>query len=141
MGVAAAVCVGACAAGGRRGHECARPGVWARPGPAPEARNELLRATGDAVWRGDLGAAHAALTRLADREQDLADSALDFWSELLALLRCEPLERMPRVGREDRVLRDPWDALRRLVQIERVRLAAERRRRPASPVASAAGQR
>ncbi len=132
--VAVAVCVGGCAAGGRQGTSGPAWRVGA-DGPAPEARNELLRATGDAVWRGDLGAAHAALTRLADREQALPDSALDFWSELLALLRCEPLVRLPRVGREDRVLRDPWDALRRLVQIERVRLA---RRVSAGPAPSIA---
>jgi len=48
--------------------------------PVPETRDELLVATGDAVWRGDLTAAHATLTRLADRERGMADSALDFWS-------------------------------------------------------------
>ena len=93
--------------------------------PTTETRDELLLATGDAVWRGDLTAAHATLTRLADRERGKADSALDFWSELLALLRCEPLAKVPRADRSDPALSDPWDGLRRLAQIERVRLARE----------------
>jgi len=95
--------------------------------PVAETRDELLLATGDAVWRGDLTAAHATLTRLADRERGMADTALDFWSELLALLRCEPLARVPRPGSSDRALSDPWDALRRLAEIERVRLVREPR--------------
>ncbi|HXU01253.1 MAG TPA: hypothetical protein VN903_09690 [Polyangia bacterium] len=97
--------------------------------PVAETRDELLVATGDAVWRGDLNTAHAALTRLADRERGVPDSALDFWSELLALLRCEPLTRIPRNSSSgaDRGLSDPWDGLRRLAQIERVRLAREGR--------------
>jgi hypothetical protein len=131
---ALAVAVGGCAAGGHGGGSGQAPWVGAG-GPAPETRDELLVATGDAVWRGDLGAAHAALTRLADREHGLPDTALDFWSELLALLRCEPLARTPRVARDDRPLRDPWDALRRLVQIERVRLG---RRSGAGTAAQAA---
>jgi hypothetical protein len=90
-----------------------------------ETRDELLVATGDAVWRGDLAAANASLTRLADRERGRADSALDYWSEMLALLRCEPLVRIPRSSMNDRPLTDPWDGLRRLAQIERVRLARE----------------
>ena len=93
--------------------------------PTAETRDELLVATGDAVWRGDLATAHAMLTRLADRERAVADSALDFWSEMLALLRCEPLKRIPRTGPQDRELSDPWDGLRRLAQIERVRLGRE----------------
>jgi len=93
--------------------------------PVPETRDELLVATGDAVWRGDLTAAHATLTRLADRERGMADSALDFWSELLALLRCEPLASVPRPIRHNQSLSDPWDGLRRLAQIERVRLLRE----------------
>ncbi len=92
---------------------------------ASASRDELLVATGDAVWRGDLWSAQVALTALADRERGRADPALDFWSELLALLRCEPLARVPRVGGGDPSLRDPWEQLRRLVQIERVRLARE----------------
>ncbi len=90
--------------------------------PAATSRDGLLAATGDAVWRGDLAAAEVALTALADRERGRADTALDFWSELLALLRCEPLARVPRVDRVDVPLGDPWERLRRLVQIERVRL-------------------
>jgi hypothetical protein len=93
--------------------------------PTTETRDELLIATGDAVWRGDLATANATLTRLADREHGMTDSALDFWSELLALLRCEPLLRVPKAGRADLELTDPWDDLRRLAQIERVRLSRE----------------
>jgi hypothetical protein len=90
---------------------------------APASRDTLLAATGDAVWRGDLAAAEVALTALADRERGRPDTALDFWSELLALLRCEPLGQVPRVDRRAAPLGDPWERLRRLVQIERVRLA------------------
>jgi hypothetical protein len=100
-----------------------------------ETRDELLIATGDAVWRGDLGTAHAMLTRLADRERAVADTALDFWSEMLALLRCEPLKKIPRTGPHDRELSDPWDGLRRLAQIERVRLGRDGR----APLAAAGG--
>jgi len=102
-----------------------------------ETRDELLVATGDAVWRGDLTAAHATLTRLADRERGVPDSALDFWAELLALLRCEPLPRIPRTGPGDQPLTDPWDGLRRLAQIERVRLAREGR--PPAPAPAGGG--
>jgi hypothetical protein len=90
--------------------------------PVARSRDGLLAATSDAVWRGDLAAAEVALTALADRERGRADTALDFWSEMLALLRCEPLARVPRVDRVDIPLGDPWERLRRLVQIERVRL-------------------
>jgi hypothetical protein len=86
------------------------------------------------VWRGDLAAAHATLTRLADRERGKPDSALDYWSEMLALLRCEPLTRVPRSHPNDRALSDPWDGLRRLAQIERVRLAREGRTAAATSV-------
>ena len=99
-----------------------------------ETRDELLMATGDAVWRGDLAAAHATLTRLADRERGKADSALDFWSEMLALLRCEPLAKIPRSNVHDQPLTDPWDGLRRLAQIERIRLARDGRPAANSPV-------
>jgi hypothetical protein len=112
------------AAAGNCGHGRNGPLIGAGA-PATETRDELLVATGDAVWRGDLTAAHATLTRLADRERGKADSALDFWSELLALLRCEPLAKVPRANRNDPALSDPWDGLRRLAQIERVRLARE----------------
>ncbi|HEY7370958.1 MAG TPA: hypothetical protein VIF57_02185, partial [Polyangia bacterium] len=107
------------------GHGPSRGPVLGAGAPVPETRDELLVATGDAVWRGDLAAAHATLTRLADREHGMADSALDYWSELLALLRCEPLAHVPRTSGHDRALSDPWDGLRRLAQIERVRLARE----------------
>ena len=91
--------------------------------PAAVSRERLLTETGEAVWHGDLAKAEVALTALADRERDKPDSALDFWSEMLALLRCEPLARVPQVSPADLPLRDPWEQLRRLVQIERVRLA------------------
>ena len=102
--------------------------------PVAETRDELLVATGEAVWHGDLAAAHATLTRLADRERGKPDSALDFWSEMLALLRCEPLDRIPRSNVHDRPLSDPWDGLRRLAQIERIRLAREGKPAASSPV-------
>jgi len=104
--------------------------------PVPETRDELLVATGEAVWRGDLEAAHATLTRLADRERGVADPALDFWSELLALLRCEPLAQVPKAARHDRGSSDPWDGLRRLAQIERVRLTREPRSPATRPIAA-----
>lgn len=91
----------------------------------PLSRDELLADAGAAIWRGDLATAEVALTALADCEHGRTDGALDFWSELLALLRCEPLARVPQVGRADPPLADPWDRLRRLVQIERVRLGRE----------------
>ena len=91
--------------------------------PAAVSRERLLTETGEAVWRGDLATAEVALTALADRERGQPDSALDFWSEMLALLRCEPLARVPRVSPAGLPLRDPWMQLRRLVQIERVRLS------------------
>jgi hypothetical protein len=89
----------------------------------PPSREVLLDRTADAMARGDLTDAGDALTALADRERGRADPALDFWSELLALARCEPLVHVPRVAATDPPLRDPWERLRRLVQIERVRLA------------------
>ena len=104
--------------------------------PALETRDELLVATGDAVWRGDLTTAHVALTRLADREAGRPDTALDFWSELLALLRCEPLAAIPAAQAMRKPLRDPWDHLRRLVQIERMRLGARRETRGAGAAAA-----
>ena len=115
---------GAACAGHAKGHLAAppRPG-WAREVPAAASRERLLTETGEAVWRGDLATAEVALTALADRERGRPDSALDFWSEMLALLRCEPLARVPQVSPADLPLRDPWEQLRRLVQIERVRLS------------------
>jgi hypothetical protein len=112
---AAALAPASCA--GRGGF----PAVGARA-PALATREQLLTATGDAVWRGDLQAADAALTQLGDRERGMPDAALDFWSELVALLRCEPLRQSPQPVRG---LADPWQRLRRLVQIERVRLTRQ----------------
>ncbi len=109
-------------AGHARGQLAAPPWVGARV-PAAALRERLLDEAGEAVWRGDLAAAEVALTALADRERGRPDSALDFWSEMLALLRCEPLGRVPQVYRGDPPLSDPWEQLRRLVQIERVRLS------------------
>lgn len=121
---------------------CAGPATGGRAGvthlvgatvSSPPSREALLSATGDAVWRGDLAAAEVALTALADRERGRPDPALDFWSELLALLRCEPLGQVPRVDRRDGPLGDPWDRLRRLVQIERVRLGRAQPEPPKAP--------
>ncbi len=42
---------------------------------------------------------------------------------MLALARCEPLARVPRLAASDPPLTDGWERLRRLVEIERVRLA------------------
>jgi hypothetical protein len=111
--VAAATVLASCAGAG------GAPVVGARA-PTPATRDQLLTATGDAVWRGDLQTADAALTQLGDRELGMPDTALDFWSELIALLRCEPLRQTPQPVRG---LVDPWQRLRRLVQIERVRLS------------------
>jgi hypothetical protein len=98
--------------------------------PAPISRDQLLVAAGAAVWRGDLWAAQEALTALSERERGKPDSALDFWSELLALLRCEPLARVPTFKKGEAPLADPWERLRRLAQIERVRLAREQPEAP-----------
>ena len=121
---------GGCGAHAKRG--AAVPWVGATV-QAPASRDRLLSATGEAVWRGDLAAAEVALTALADRERGRPDTALDFWSELLALLRCEPLGHIPRVGSHEGALGDPWERLRRLVQIERVRLS---RAQPEPPKAA-----
>lgn len=88
--------------------------------PAPEAPGQLLERASAAIWRGDPRAAEAALAEAAERAAGRHDPALDFWSELFALLRCDPLRDLPRP------LRGPanaWEELRRLVQIERVRLS------------------
>ena len=115
---------GAACAGHANGHLAAPPAPWVGAQvPAVVSRERLLTETGEAVWRGDLATAEVALTALADRERGQPDSALDFWSEMLALLRCEPLARVPRVSPAALPLRDPWVQLRRLVQIERVRLS------------------
>ena len=138
LAVAAALALLASGAGcslhAKVGARAAAPWVGATVS-APTSRDGLLTATGAAVWRGDLAGAEVALTALADRERGRPDTALDFWSELLALLRCEPLARAPRVGRSDPPLADPWEQLRRLVQIERVRLG---RARPEPPKAARA---
>ncbi len=111
-------------AGQARGPLSAPPGLWVGAQvPAAVSRERLLTETGEAVWRGDLAMAEVALTALADRERGQPDSALDFWSEMLALLRCEPLAHVPQVSPAALPLRDPWVQLRRLVQIERVRLS------------------
>jgi hypothetical protein len=114
---------GACA-GQEKGHLAAPPAPWVGAQvPAAVSREHLLTETGEAVWHGDLATAEVALTALADRERGQPDSALDFWSEMLALLRCEPLARVPKFSPAALPLRDPWVQLRRLVQIERVRLS------------------
>jgi hypothetical protein len=115
--------VAACA-GQARGHLAGPPAPWVGAQvPAAVSRERPLTQTGEAVWHGDLVTAEVALTALADRERGQPDSALDFWSEMLALLRCEPLARVPQVSPAGLPLRDPWVQLRRLVQIERVRLS------------------
>ena len=115
---------GAACAGHASGRLAAPPAPWVGAQvPAAVSRERLLTETGEAVWRGDLVTAEVALTALADRERGQPDSALDFWSEMLALLRCEPLARVPKVSPAALPLRDPWVQLRRLVQIERVRLS------------------
>ena len=124
LGLAIGFASGAGCAGQARGPLSAPPLLWVGAQvPAAVSRERLLTETGEAVWRGDLATAEVALTALADREHGQPDSALDFWSEMLALLRCEPLARVPRVSPAALPLRDPWVQLRRLVQIERVRLS------------------
>jgi hypothetical protein len=125
----AAVLLASCA--GSTGRLAAPPARWVgASAQAPISRDQRLVATGEAVWRGDLWAAQAELTALSEAERGKRDPALDFWSDLLALLRCEPLARVPQFDRGDAPLGDPWNRLRRLVQIERVRLARERPEAP-----------
>jgi tetratricopeptide (TPR) repeat protein len=92
-------------------------------GPAPvqppRPRADWLDDGAAAIWARHLGQAQRALLEVADREVRHNDPALDYWSELLALLRCEPLRGSPR---SSRTLAEPWDQLRRIVQIERLRL-------------------
>jgi len=124
LGLALGVASGAACEGHANGRLAAPPAPWVGAQvPAAVSRERLLTETGEAVWRGDLVTAEVALTALADRERGQPDSALDFWSEMLALLRCEPLARVPKVSPAALPLRDPWMQLRRLVQIERVRLS------------------
>ena len=125
----AALLLASCA--GSAGRPSGAPARWVGAAvPAPISRDQLLVAAGAAVWRGDLWAAQTALTALSERERGKPDPALDFWSELLALLRCEPLARVPIFKKGEAPLADPWERLRRLVQIERVRLAREQPEAP-----------
>jgi hypothetical protein len=125
----AALLLASCA--GTAGRPSGPPARWVGAAvPAPISRDQLLVAAGAAVWRGDLWAAQEALTALSERERGKPDSALDFWSELLALLRCEPLARVPTFKKGEAPLADPWERLRRLAQIERVRLAREQPEAP-----------
>jgi len=112
LALAVAVAVSGCAS-------AARGPIAAASAPAPVSRETLLDRTAAAIWRGDLDAAHDALGALADRRRGDLDPALDFWAEVIALLRCEPLGRIPGPAR---ALGDPWDQLRRLAQIERARM-------------------
>ncbi len=89
------------------------------PVPPARPRAEWLEAGAAAIWSRHLGEAQRALLEVADREVRRNDPALDYWSELVALLRCEPMRPAPHASR---TLRDPWDQLRRIVQIERLRL-------------------
>jgi hypothetical protein len=124
IGLLALLASGTGCAGHEKGHLAAPPAPWVGAlVPEAASRERLLDEAGEAVWRGDLVAAEVALTALADRERGKPDSALDFWSEMLALLRCEPLARVPHIDRGAPPLSDPWEQLRRLVQIERVRLS------------------
>ena len=134
IGLLALLASGTGCAGQAKGPLAGPPAPWVGAlVPAAASRERLLDEAGEGVWRGDLAAAEVALTALADRERGKPDSALDFWSEMLALLRCEPLGRVPQIGRGAPPLRDPWEQLRRLVQIERVRLS---RARPEPPKAA-----
>ncbi len=111
-----ATCCGALACG-----HGAAPHLGARIPPEP-AREALLTEAAGGITTGRLAPAGVALTVLADRERGRRDPELDFWSELLALSRCEPLEHAPQINAGDAPLADPWERLRRLVQIERLRL-------------------
>ncbi|HET6146932.1 MAG TPA: hypothetical protein VFH68_05330 [Polyangia bacterium] len=94
-------------------------------------RAEWLDEGAAAIWAGHLGRAERALLEVADREVRAVDPALDFWSELIALLRCVPARAAPRPSRN---LTDAWDQLRRIVQVERLRTA------PADEAGPAPGQ-
>ncbi|HXU62539.1 MAG TPA: hypothetical protein VN962_12600, partial [Polyangia bacterium] len=91
--------------------------------PPEDTREALLGHAAVAMNDGHFAEAGVTLTVLGARERRQSDPELDFWSELLALARCEPLTAVPRVRAGDPPLRDPWERLRRLAQIERVRLA------------------
>ena len=89
------------------------------PVPQPRPRSAWLADGVAAIWAGHLGEAQRALLEVADREVRRNDPELDYWSELVALLRCEPMRSSPRASR---TLVGPWDQLRRIVQLERLRL-------------------
>ncbi|MFL5304948.1 MAG: hypothetical protein ACJ8F1_07025 [Polyangia bacterium] len=91
--------------------------------PFEPTRDTLLDGAATAIHNGQYQAAGIALTAVADRDRGRRDPELDFWSEVLALARCEPLARVPRARASDPPLTDGWERLRRLVEIERVRLA------------------
>lgn len=114
-------CVGLLLAGcGALGASRARAGAATpAPVPPPRPRAEWLADGAAAIWAGHLGEAQRALLEVADREVRRSDPELDYWSELVALLRCEPMRSSPRASR---TLADPWDQLRRMVQLERLRL-------------------
>jgi hypothetical protein len=112
----------ACAALSCRHGAAAGPRIGAAV-PAESSREELLGEAAHAVADGRFAEAGVALTVLGDRERRQSDPELDFWSELLALARCEPLVPAPGVHPHAVPLQNPWDQLRRLAQIERVRLA------------------
>lgn len=112
----------ACAALSCRHGAAAGPRIGAAIPPEP-TREALLGDAAHAMTDGRFAAAGVTLTVLGDRERRQSDPELDFWSELLALARCEPLSHVPRVRASAPPLRDPWERLRRLAQIERVRLA------------------
>jgi hypothetical protein len=112
----------ACGALSCRHGGAAGPRIGAAIPPEPTREVLMVRAA-HAIIDGRLADAGIALTVLGDRERRQRDPELDFWSELLALARCEPLAAVPRVHGGGPPLVDPWERLRRLAQIERVRLA------------------
>ncbi|MES1209219.1 MAG: hypothetical protein ABUS79_25055 [Pseudomonadota bacterium] len=122
MKAGAALLLLACGAVGCRHGGAAGPRIGAAI-PFEPSRDALLDGAATAIRSDQLEAAGIALTAVADRERGRADPELDFWSELLALARCEPLARVPRVSANDPPLINAWERLRRLVEIERVRLA------------------
>ena len=118
----AARCLMAAALGGcaGAGQGAAKRATGAGSISPERPRADWLDASAAAIWAGRLGEAQHGLLEVADREVRRPDSALDYWSELVALLRCDPYRRAPRPSR---ALVNPWDQLRRLVQVERLRLA------------------
>ncbi len=114
--------VASCAALSCRHGAAVGPRIGAAIPPEPTRDALMARAARD-LRGGRLADAGVTLTVMADRERGQPDAELDFWSELLALARCEPLSIVPRLRAGDPPLLDPWERLRRLAQIERVRLA------------------